>query len=81
LLPARAIENLSYTFGVNRVGIDGNQIAYNGHSAAYDFKGETLVNLKDQEQIQVITLNYTALEEYRSKFPAWKDADNFTIHP
>ena len=81
LLPARAIENLSYTFGVNRVGIDGNQIAYNGHSAAYDFKGETLVNLKDQDQIQVITLNYTALEEYRSKFPAWKDADNFTIHP
>ena len=81
LLPARAIENLSYTFGVNRVGIDGNQIAYNGHSAAYDFKGETLVNLEEQEQIQVITLNYTALEEYRSKFPAWKDADNFTIHP
>ena len=81
LLPARAIENLSYAFGVNRVGVDGNQIAYNGHSAAYDFKGETLVNLKEQEQIQVITLNYTALEEYRSKFPAWKDADNFTIHP
>uniref|UniRef100_UPI0040487FA3 amidohydrolase n=2 Tax=Algoriphagus sp. TaxID=1872435 RepID=UPI0040487FA3 len=81
LLPARAIENLSYTFGVNRVGIDGNQIAYNGHSAAYDFKGETLVNLEEQEQMQVIALNYTALEEYRSKFPAWKDADSFTIHP
>ena len=81
LLAARAIENLSYCLGVNRVGIDGNQIAYTGHSAAYDFKGETLVNLEEQEQIQVITLNYTALEEYRSKFPAWKDADNFTIHP
>ena len=79
LLPARAIENLSYCLGVNRVGIDGNQIAYTGHSAAYDFKGETLVNLEEQEQIQVITLNYTALEEYRSKFPAWKDADNFTL--
>ena len=60
---------------------DSYKIAYNGHSAAYDFKGETLVNLEEQEQIQVITLNYTALEEYRSKFPAWKDADNFTIHP
>lgn len=80
LLPARAIENLSYALGVNRVGVDGNQIAYNGHSAAYDFKGETLVNLEDSEQIQVIQLNYTALEEYRSKFPAWKDADPFTVN-
>ncbi len=81
LLPARAIENLSYCLGVNRVGVDGNQIAYNGHSAAYDFKGETLVNLEDREQIQVIHLDYTALEEYRSKFPAWKDADPFTLRP
>jgi predicted amidohydrolase len=62
------------------VGVDGNQIAYNGHSAAYDFKGETLVNLEEREQIQVIHLDYTALEEYRSKFPAWKDADPFTVN-
>ena len=80
LLPARAIENLAYCLGVNRVGIDGNQIPYNGHSAAYDFKGETLVNLEDREQIQVIHLDYTALEEYRSKFPAWKDADAFRVN-
>ena len=80
LLPARAIENLSYAFGVNRVGVDGNQIAYKGHSAVYDFKGESLVNLKEQEQIQVIHLNYTALEEYRSKFPAWKDADSYSLY-
>jgi omega-amidase len=80
LLPARAIENLAYCLGVNRVGIDGNQISYNGHSAAYDFKGETLVNLEDREQIQVIHLDYTALEEYRSKFPAWKDADAFRVN-
>lgn len=80
LLPARAIENLSYCLGVNRVGVDGNQIAYNGHSAVYDFKGETLVNLKEQGQVQVITLNYNALEEYRSKFPAWKDADSYSLY-
>ena len=80
LLPARAIENLSYCLGVNRVGVDGNQIAYNGHSAAYDFKGERLLNLEEQEQIQVIHLDLTALEEYRSKFPAWKDADPFTVN-
>ena len=79
LLPARAIENLSYCLGVNRVGIDGNQIAYTGHSAAYDFKGERLVDLGEKDQIQVVTLSRSALEEYRSKFPAWKDADNFTL--
>jgi predicted amidohydrolase len=81
LLPSRAIENLSYSIGVNRVGIDGNQIPYNGHSAVYDFKGERLADLGEKDQIQVITLSRSALEEYRSKFPAWKDADNFTIHP
>jgi predicted amidohydrolase len=79
LLPARAIENLSYAIGVNRVGIDGNQIAYTGHSAAYDFKGERLVDLGEKDQIKVVTLSRSSLEEYRSKFPAWKDADNFTL--
>ena len=79
LLAARAIENLSYCLGVNRVGIDGNQIAYTGHSAAYDFKGERLVDLGEKDQIQVVTLSRSSLEEYRSKFPAWKDADNFTL--
>lgn len=79
LLPARAIENLSYCLGVNRVGIDGNEIAYTGHSAAYDFKGERLVDLGEKDQIQVVTLSRSSLEEYRSKFPAWKDADNFPL--
>ena len=79
LLPARAIENLSYCLGVNRVGIDGNQIAYTGHSAAYDFKGERLVDLGEKDQIQVVSLSRSSLEEYRSKFPAWKDADKFTL--
>ena len=79
LLAARAIENLSYCLGVNRVGIDGNQIAYTGHSAAYDFKGERLVDLGEKDQIQVVSLSRSSLEEYRSKFPAWKDADKFTL--
>ena len=32
LLKARAIENLSYSIGLNRVGSDGKEIAYNGHT-------------------------------------------------
>lgn len=79
LLPARAIENLSYSIGVNRVGDDGIGIAYNGHSAAYDFKGTQIAFLEELDQFQIITLEAEKLDEYRNKFPAWKDADDFSI--
>jgi predicted amidohydrolase len=79
LLPARAIENLAYSIGVNRVGVDGNGIAYNGHSAAYDFKGEKIIDLSENESIAILTLSAQNLEDYRSKFPAWRDADSFQI--
>ena len=40
LLKARAIENMSYVIGVNRIGQDDNEIKYNGNSRVYDFKGK-----------------------------------------
>ncbi|MDN3205858.1 amidohydrolase [Algoriphagus sediminis] len=79
LLPARAIENLSYSIGVNRVGTDGNGIAYKGKSAAYDFKGQALVEHESEEVISIIELDAKALGTYRQKFPAWQDADQFSI--
>ncbi|MBM3169351.1 MAG: amidohydrolase [Bacteroidetes bacterium] len=79
LLPARAIENLSYVLGVNRLGTDGNQISYNGHSAAIDFRGNELLYLQERETIEIITLSWSPLEEFREAFPAWKDADHFRI--
>src|SRR5680860_28794 len=47
LLSARAIENLCYTIGVNRIGQDGNGISYVGHSSAYDPQGQTTAHLQD----------------------------------
>jgi predicted amidohydrolase len=79
LLPARAIENLAYSIGVNRVGTDGNGIPYNGHSAAYNFKGDKIADLVESEQIELVTFSATELEEYRVKFPAWRDSDSFQI--
>lgn len=79
LLPARAIENLAYSIGVNRVAEDGNGIKYNGHSAAYDFKGQVLEFLGDEEKVSIVTLDKAALDSYREKFPAWMDSDNFSI--
>ncbi|WP_026955387.1 amidohydrolase [Algoriphagus vanfongensis] len=79
LLPARAVENLAYAIGVNRVGIDGNQIPYVGHSAVYDFKGNAAIHLGEDESIGLITLHKEELLAYREKFPAWMDADDFEI--
>ncbi len=78
LLKARAIENVSYAVGLNRVGDDGNGIPYNGHSAAYSPKGETLV-FSDQEELISLTLNAKDLFNFREKFPAHLDADGFEI--
>lgn len=79
LLPARAIENLSYSIGVNRVGTDGNGIEYVGHSVAYDFKGEKIEDLGKMEAIQIVTFSAAKLDDYRTKFPAWRDSDSFQI--
>lgn len=79
LLRARAIENLSYCIGVNRVGSDGNQLSYSGDSAAIDFLGVPLVELGTQEQVVSVTLDASALGAHRERFPAWMDADVFTI--
>lgn len=79
LLPARAIENLSYCVGVNRVGVDGNELHYAGDSVTVDFMGQPLVELGAQEQVVTIALDPAALAAYRQRFPAWMDADEFTI--
>jgi predicted amidohydrolase len=78
LLKARAIENVSYSIGVNRIGLDGNAIEYNGHSAAYSPKGETLV-YSETEEILTLTLDGKELSDFREKFPAHLDADGFMI--
>ena len=79
LLRARAIENLAYCIGVNRVGVDGNDLHYAGDSGAFDFLGQPLVELGAQEQVVTVTLDPTALDAHRERFPAWMDADEFEI--
>ena len=79
LLRARAIENLSYCVGLNRVGIDGNDLSYSGDSAALDFLGQPLVELGAQEQVVTVALDPAALAAHRERFPAWMDADDFHL--
>jgi predicted amidohydrolase len=79
LLIARAIENLSYVVGVNRVGTDGMNIRYQGGSQAIDPKGHHLLKTTDQEGIYSLILEKHTLIQFREKFPAHLDADDFTI--
>lgn len=79
LLQARAIENLSYCIGVNRVGVDGNGIGYSGDSAALDFLGQPLVDCGATEVAVQVTLSAAALAEHRARFPAHLDADAFAL--
>jgi predicted amidohydrolase len=79
LLRARAIENLAYVVGVNRLGIDGNQIQYQGDSALISYLGNDLLNLSDVDAIQTFSISHADLTEFRSKFPTNLDADAFEL--
>lgn len=79
LLVARAIENQAFVVGVNRVGLDGNNIAYSGNSMVVCPLGEVLYHSADQESVFQMTLVREELEHTRTQFPFWKDADFFTI--
>jgi predicted amidohydrolase len=79
LLQARAIENLSYVIGVNRVGTDANGLDYAGDSLLVDFKGVPQLDLQSQDQILTSELSATELAEFRAKFPAYLDADSFNL--
>jgi len=80
LLLARAIENQSYVVGVNRVGKDGGAINHSGDSVFINPQGEVIGKAKpNEETVMAVSLSYSALDEWRKKFPAWMDADKFTI--
>jgi len=79
LLVARAIENQAFVVGVNRVGLDGNNIAHSGNSMVVGPIGEVLYHCQDQEAVFHITLNRKELETTRNQFPFFRDADSFTI--
>jgi omega-amidase len=80
LLCARAIENQCYVIGVNRVGNDGNNIYHSGNSLVLDPMGQVLYHMADEEDINTLTLTKEKLEEVRTRFPFWKDADDFIIN-
>lgn len=72
LLRARAIENQTYTLGVNRVGRDHNNQFF-GHSMVIDPWGQVIEEGTDEETLIVGTLRKSILSEVRAKIPSWSD--------
>jgi len=79
LLQGRAVENLAYVVGVNRIGADGNGIEYRGDSLVLDYKGEVLVDHQSEADLRTQILDLDSLNHFKAKFPAWMDADNFSL--
>lgn len=79
LLRARAIENLCYVAGLNRIGTDGNGVHYSGDSAVLDFLGHPVSECTDFEMIVTTTLLAAQLAAHRERFPAMLDGDGFTL--
>ncbi|WP_337028161.1 amidohydrolase [Pantoea eucalypti] len=80
LLLARAIENQAYVAGCNRVGSDGNQHHYSGDSQIISPQGEILSAAEQHQRARLdAELSLDVLQAYRERFPAWQDADRFSL--
>lgn len=79
LLKARAIENMSYVVGVNRIGEDSNGYEYSGHSQVTDFLGNYLIEPQESEGVYISTLHKNNLLETRQKLGFLNDKDTFTL--
>lgn len=79
LLKARAIENQCFVFGLNRVGIDGNGIEYNGASAIVDPYGHSSEATEHKAMALEAYVDLELLKGFRKKFPVLNDADKFNL--
>jgi omega-amidase len=79
LLKARAIENMCFTIGVNRIGADNNNYEYIGHSQVNDFLGNSILEPQKEEGVYIVTLNKKELLETREKLNFLNDRDAFKI--
>ena len=80
LLKSRAIENMSYTVGVNRVGADANNHQYNWHSQAVDFMGHYVLEPQQASGVFYVELDKQKQVEARQKFGFLNDADAFELN-
>ena len=79
LLKARAIENMSYTIGVNRIGTDENKNDYSGDSQVVDSMGNYTLEPQQSDKVFMVELDKKAQNRNRKKFGFLNDADEFEL--
>jgi len=79
LLQARAIENLTYVAGVNRIGVDGLGVEYSGHTMLLDPRGDYLAQAGTMPTILTRRLMRHPLHEAREQLSALSDADAYEL--
>ncbi|NUM32205.1 MAG: nitrilase family protein [Bacteroidetes bacterium] len=79
LLPARAIENQCFVIGVNRVGIDFNNLEYTGKSCIFDALGNEILNMQNREGFDFAILKKSEIVHIKTSMPFGKDNDTFEI--
>lgn len=77
LLKARAIENQAYVFGLNRIGIDGNDLEY--PESSYCFFADGSETSSTTNNIVSAIFEAEKLDKFRTKFPFLSDRDEFEI--
>lgn len=78
LLKARAIENLSFVFGLNRIGTDGNNLLYQESSHCFFADGREISH--QDGNIVSAELDMNELKDFRKHFQFLNDRDSFSIH-
>lgn len=79
LLKARAVENLSYVVGVNRIGLDAHNYEHIGHSQVVDYLGNYILEPQEIEGVFMVELDKNAMLETRKKLDFLSDKDFFEI--
>ena len=79
LLKARAVENVSYVIGVNRLGTDNNNFEYIGHSQIIDELGNFILKPTENEGVFIADFDKNKMLETRNKLNFLDDRDYFDL--
>ncbi len=72
LLKSRAIENQIFVIGVNRIGVDGNELEYSESSKIFNANGERL-EFDEYEDMKIYEIDINWTKEFKTKFNTTND--------
>jgi omega-amidase len=79
LIKARSVENMCYTIGVNRNGVDNANLEYVGHSQVVDFLGNYILEPQEIDGVFIVEFDKEKMNNARNKLGFLNDRDSFEI--